>query len=45
MNKWQWVDDLMAEMVANTPERDPAAAYRMERWISEQVELLRSARG
>jgi hypothetical protein len=44
MDKYKWVDDLIAEMVANTPERDPAAAHRIEQWIDDQMEQLRRER-
>jgi hypothetical protein len=45
MDKYGWIDELMADIVASTPERSPEDQRRMAAWIEYQIEELRSARG
>jgi hypothetical protein len=45
MDKYGWIDELMAEIVANKPERLPEDQRRMAAWIEYQIEQLRKARG
>jgi hypothetical protein len=44
MDKYGWIDELLAGLRDQAPERDPAAAHRMEQWIDDQMEQLRRER-